>query len=122
MKRRNFGIGFLVTADKYDLFIAKTQSKTYQSILKNIDSELNKNLDLLEIGTGTGIIPFSIFSKVSSITAIDISPEMIRVAKQKQKELNVEYRQDETQIKIEHCSILFVNFSKCINDCPTTNF
>lgn len=75
-------------ANKYDLFIAKTQSKTYQSILKNLDPELSNNFDLLEIGTGTGVIPFSIFSKVSSITAIDISPEMIRLAKQ--KEMNVE--------------------------------
>lgn len=76
-------------ADKYDLFIKKTQSKIYQLILENIDLELNINFRVLEIGTGTGIVPFHICSKVSSITATDISSEMIKIAKQKQKNLNI---------------------------------
>lgn len=77
-------------ASKYDLFIKKTQNKTYQSILANIDLSLKSNFKVLDIGTGTGIIPFSIYSKVSSIIATDISVGMIRVAKDKQIELNIE--------------------------------
>lgn len=76
-------------ASHYDTFIKKTVDKTYQLVLENIDLELNKNCRVLEIGTGTGIIPFSICSKVSSVIATDISQEMIRIAKQKQKECEV---------------------------------
>ncbi len=76
-------------ANNYDSFIKNTVDKTYTSVLGNIDSELNLKQHVLEIGTGTGIISFSICSKVSSIVATDISPEMIRIASQKQKDANI---------------------------------
>ncbi len=79
-KERRFWDRF---ADYYDSFINKVFRKTYKAILENIESDLNLNHNALEIGTGTGIIPFSIYSKVSSIVATDISPEMVRVANQK---------------------------------------
>lgn len=79
-KERRFWDRF---ANYYDSFIDKVFSKTYKSILENINSDLDLNYNVLEIGTGTGIIPFSICSKVSSITATDISPEMVRIANQK---------------------------------------
>lgn len=70
-------------AGYYDSFIDKVFSKSYASILENIEPDLNINCGVLEIGTGTGIISFAICSKVSSIVATDISPEMIHVANQK---------------------------------------
>jgi len=70
-------------ASYYDSFINIVFRKSYSFILENIESDVNLNHDVLEIGTGTGIIPFTICSKVSSFVATDISPEMIRVAKQK---------------------------------------
>ncbi len=76
-------------ASHYDSFIRNVVGKTYKSILENMDSELNANQAVLEIGTGTGIIPFAIFSKVSSIVATDISPDMIKIAAQKQADLNI---------------------------------
>jgi ubiquinone/menaquinone biosynthesis C-methylase UbiE len=63
--------------------------ETYKSVLENIDLELKANQNVLEIGTGTGIISFSICSKVSSIVASDLSPEMVRIAIQKQKDSNI---------------------------------
>jgi phosphatidylethanolamine/phosphatidyl-N-methylethanolamine N-methyltransferase len=70
-------------AKYYDSFIDKIFGRTYKSILENINSDLNSTNNVLEIGTGTGIIPFSIYSKVSSIIATDISAEMIYIANQK---------------------------------------
>jgi ubiquinone/menaquinone biosynthesis C-methylase UbiE len=70
-------------ANYYDSFIDKIFRKTYKDIIENLESDLDLNQNVLEIGTGTGIIPFSIYSKVSSIIATDISPEMIRVANQR---------------------------------------
>lgn len=86
-KERKFWNKF---AKHYDLFIKKTQSEAYESIFKNLNLDLNSNHKALEIGTGTGLIPFVIHSKVSSITATDISPEMIRIAKKRQEELNIQ--------------------------------
>jgi len=79
-KERRFWDRF---ANYYDSFINTVFKKTYGTILENLDSDLNLSQNVLEIGTGTGIIPFSIYSTVLSIIATDISPEMIRVANQK---------------------------------------
>ena len=79
-KERRFWDRF---ANFYDSFINKVFRKSYESILENIESDLNLNHHVLEIGTGTGIIPFSICSKVASVVATDISPEMVRIANQK---------------------------------------
>lgn len=70
-------------ANYYDSFINKVFRKSYAFILGNIESDLNSNLNVLEIGTGTGIIPFSICSRVSSIVATDISSEMVHIANKK---------------------------------------
>jgi phosphatidylethanolamine/phosphatidyl-N-methylethanolamine N-methyltransferase len=85
-KERRFWDRFAIF---YDSFIDKVFRKTYKAILENIDSDLNLSHNVLEIGTGTGIIPFSIYSKVSSIIATDISPEMIRIANQKLKKSEI---------------------------------
>ncbi|MCX6723013.1 MAG: class I SAM-dependent methyltransferase, partial [Candidatus Staskawiczbacteria bacterium] len=79
-KERRFWDWF---ANYYDSFINTVFKKTYGTIFENMDSELNLSHNVLEIGTGTGIIPFSIYSKVSSVIATDISPGMVRIANQK---------------------------------------
>jgi phosphatidylethanolamine/phosphatidyl-N-methylethanolamine N-methyltransferase len=86
-KERRFWDKF---ANIYDSFINVIFSTTYKSILDNLNSDLNPTNNVLDIGTGTGIIPFSLCLKVSSVIATDISPEMIRNAKQKQKKLNIQ--------------------------------
>jgi len=86
-KERKFWDRF---ANTYDSFIKKIFGRTYSSILENLDSELDTSNSVLDIGTGTGIIPFFICSKVAFVDAIDISPEMIRLAYQKQKRSNIQ--------------------------------
>ena len=63
--------------DAYELTINKS---------KNI---LKKNDNILEIACGTGIVTFGIADAVEKVTAIDISKEMIDVAKEKAKKVNV---------------------------------
>lgn len=91
-KERRFWDRF---ASYYDSFIDKVFRKTYKAILENIESDLTISHTVLELGTGTGIIPFSIYSKVSSIVATDISPVMVRVANEKlakSKIKNIEFQ------------------------------
>jgi ubiquinone/menaquinone biosynthesis C-methylase UbiE len=91
-KERRFWDRF---ASYYDSFIDKVFRKTYKAILENIESDLTISHTVLELGTGTGIIPFAIYSKVSSIVATDISPVMVRVANEKlakSKIKNIEFQ------------------------------
>ena len=73
-----------IFANHYDFFIKIMFRKTYKKILFHLNSELESTQKILDIGTGTGIIPFSICPKVKYVVATDISPEMIKIAKQKQ--------------------------------------
>lgn len=86
IKDRKFWDEFAIN---YDSFIENTASETYKEIISNLNSDLNVTQNVLDIGTGTGIIPFLIHSKVASIIATDISPRMIQIAKQKQLDLDV---------------------------------
>lgn len=82
-------------AKKYDKFINKNASKTYGIIFDNLAIDTSKSENLLEIATGTGIIALRLSNQVSKITAIDISPEMIKIAKEKslQKSIsNIDFR------------------------------
>jgi demethylmenaquinone methyltransferase/2-methoxy-6-polyprenyl-1,4-benzoquinol methylase len=52
------------------------------TILDN--AEVKESIDILDIGCGTGVMfPFYIEKNVNSITAVDLSPEMVKIAKSK---------------------------------------
>jgi len=70
-------------AKKYDVFIHNNVSKTYGLILDNLAMDTNKTENMLEIATGTGIISLILSDHISKITAIDIAPEMIKIASEK---------------------------------------
>lgn len=57
---------------------------------------LNKNMEILDFGVGTGLLGFDIASSVSQVYGVDISPEMILKLKEKNSdELNIiPYTQD----------------------------
>ena len=79
-----------IFANHYDFFIKIMLRKTYKKILFHLNSEFESTQKILDIGTGTGIIPFSICPKVKYVVATDISPEMIKIAKQKQVSSGIE--------------------------------
>ena len=45
---------------------------------------VNENINVLDVACGTGVLfPFYLEHKVKSITAVDLSPEMVKIAKSK---------------------------------------
>ena len=52
-----------------------------KSIAKNI--KLNKNMDILDFGCGTGLLIFPLIQQVKSIHGIDLSPNMLDILEQK---------------------------------------
>lgn len=52
------------------------------TILDN--AEIKENINVLDVACGTGVMfPFYLERKVKSITAVDLSPEMVKIAKAK---------------------------------------
>lgn len=56
---------------------------TYARILKQMKSKLNRNMDVLELACGTGILSVQLAGNVKMLEATDFSEEMIKQAKQK---------------------------------------
>lgn len=68
-------------AKHYDRFIRKTLGETYVELYNQIKSDITSDDTVLEVATGTGLISFEIAKYVSHIDAVDLSPQMIEVAK-----------------------------------------
>lgn len=75
-------------AKSYDKMTKSVYEDAYRLSIKKAKEILEPHQQVLEIGCGTGIITFGIADSVENITAIDISPKMIEVAKEKNKRLN----------------------------------
>ena len=68
---------------KYDRFINRTLGPTYRQLYKMLKTDILGSDKVLEVATGTGLLAFEICRYVNSIIAIDIAPEMIRIAMHK---------------------------------------
>lgn len=75
-------------ATSYDKLISKFNF-LFTNVIQKTKKILNNNHKVLEIGCGTGIISLGIADQVNSVIAIDISPKMIEVAKQKAERLRI---------------------------------
>lgn len=74
---------------KYDCFISSTLGKTYQQLYQMLRTDIFGSGKILEVATGTGLLAFEICGFVDSVKAIDIAPEMIRIARVKQIQRNI---------------------------------
>jgi ubiquinone/menaquinone biosynthesis C-methylase UbiE len=74
---------------KYDRFINITLNDTYRQLYQLLKTDVTGTGKILEVATGTGLLAFEICNNVKSINAIDIAPEMIKIAREKQKQKNV---------------------------------
>jgi len=67
------------TKDKID------RSNTIAKVIKD-NINLNKNMDVLDFGCGTGLLTYPLIQEVNSIKAIDLSSNMLEVLIEKNKE------------------------------------
>jgi ubiquinone/menaquinone biosynthesis C-methylase UbiE len=70
-------------AGKYDRFIDKRVAKDYAKMLDMLIEDTHGSQHLLEIAAGTGIWALKLSDRIPKITATDLSPEMIKIAKEK---------------------------------------
>jgi ubiquinone/menaquinone biosynthesis C-methylase UbiE len=80
VSERTFWEGF---ARDYDPFIKKLK-RVYAKMYNEVARYLQPEMNVLEVGTGPGIVTLEIADKVKSVHACDISPAMIEIARQKQ--------------------------------------
>ena len=63
--------------------------KAYKLSIEKVSRILKGDYKVLELACGTGIISFGIAHEVDSVIAVDISPKMISVAKDKAAKLSI---------------------------------
>lgn len=69
-------------AGRYDRLLSVDQ-KTYAQIVKRMKGQLDRNMVVLELACGTGILSIQLAGSVKLLEATDFSEQMIRQAKQK---------------------------------------
>jgi phosphatidylethanolamine/phosphatidyl-N-methylethanolamine N-methyltransferase len=76
-------------ASRYEPFIEKYW-KIYPSLLDKISGDINSGDIVLDVATGTGLVALKVAERASKIYAVDISEPMIKEAKKKveEKEIN----------------------------------
>ena len=67
----------------YDSEVLRFSRSAYEEMYRRMSNVLTKEMDVLEIATGTGLIAANIADSVRSIEATDFSPKMIETAKKK---------------------------------------
>ncbi len=75
----------------YDIEIDKFNRSAYSEMYRLISGALTKEMKVLEIATGTGLIAVNIADSAQSIVATDFSPKMIATAMKKRAPDNVHF-------------------------------
>lgn len=78
-------------AKLYDFEVLRFSESAYKQMYNLMSQALNKDMKVLEIATGTGLIATNIAPYVKSIEATDFSPKMIETAKKKVIPENVRF-------------------------------
>lgn len=84
-EEKKFWDGYAV---RYDRFIKKLP-KAYERIVEIAAGHINKDTDVLEIASGTGVLSYPLAPYCRSLTACDLSEQMIRIANGKLNESGI---------------------------------
>ena len=74
---------FAFKAKDYDALVRRQESAKAIANKIRTNIAIDKNMHLLDFGSGTGLLLEELASKVAKFTAVDISPSMTKVLKQK---------------------------------------
>ncbi|MBI9075854.1 MAG: class I SAM-dependent methyltransferase [Desulfatibacillum sp.] len=85
IRERQFWDKFAV---KYDSFMKNLQP-AYDMIVQKIARYVEPSSDILEVAVGTGIIASRLAPLANRVCACDISPEMVKVAREKMEKLGL---------------------------------
>ena len=80
-------------APRYDTFVDR-QVKSYRTLVSRVLDEIEHGWTVLEVAAGTGQITLEVAGKARKVYAVDITPQMIAVAKKKataRKIKNIEF-------------------------------
>lgn len=92
MKKKQNNKGFWNRyANIYDFEISKFNRLAYETMYRRMSRALTKEMDVLEIATGTGLIAINIAGAARSVLATDFSPNMIAAARKKDIPDNVQF-------------------------------
>jgi len=106
-------------AKLYDFEINNTSRFAYDEMYRLMSSVLQKNMDVLEVATGTGLIATHIANSVKSIVATDFSPGMIEKAKKKPCPDNVRFMvEDATDLSFPDSTFDAVIISNALHIMP----
>ncbi len=87
-KHKNFWNRY---AGVYDFEINKFNHSAYQEMYRLMSLALTKDMKVLEIATGTGLVAINIADSVHSVEATDYSPKMLEAAMKKKVPDNVHF-------------------------------
>jgi ubiquinone/menaquinone biosynthesis C-methylase UbiE len=106
-------------AKLYDFEIDHTSKTAYAEMYRLMSLALRKDMRVLEVATGTGLIALHIASSVHSIVATDFSPKMIGAANKKQGPSNVSFCiEDASALSFEADSFDAVIISNALHIMP----
>ena len=77
-------------ASGYDQSIIGKYWKIYPSLLDKIAQDIGTGGAVLEVATGTGLVALKIAGAADQVHAIDLSPQMIEVAKKKVEDTGID--------------------------------
>ncbi|MDR1765791.1 MAG: class I SAM-dependent methyltransferase [Lachnospiraceae bacterium] len=75
----------------YDFEIRHTSRAAYAEMYRLMSLSLGKDMEVLEVATGTGLIALNVAQYVRAVTATDFSPKMIETANRKPNPQNVRF-------------------------------
>ena len=103
----------------YDFEIERFNKKAYRQMYTEINGALNKNMNVLEVATGTGLIALNVAESANKVEAIDFSKEMIKKALKKENPYDVHFSvADATNLPFESMTFDVVIIANALHIMP----